>query len=899
MAGKVALLLWAQTLGLAGTQTTQLLVEPPWSPAVLWDRVTLTCQGSGSVGATTWYKDGQRWGQEGRDHLTVSKRGIYTCERPGSGLSPPVRVLDDSLVLQVPARALLEGDTVTLRCRVWWNKLVIGMRFYHDKKYLRVSLRGTELSLLPLKIHHSGRYHCGGWVGSRVSPRWEESVPVTVTVHELLPVLVLKGPTELPKGSPLGLSCFSTPSTLWPRATLLHVFYRDRQVVGGPQGSPQLLVPAVGVSHSGNYSCEVRSEWGAVWKSSAQLRITVHIPVANATITPGPLAHQVRPGDPVTLHCTVQVGSAPVTFTWLHNGQEVARGPLLELEDIDVGHSGTYQCVATNQLGQDGHRVFQALSPELTLEVTPGSSWLTAQTLGLTGAQTTQLLVEPPWLPAVLWERVTLTCQGSGTAGATTWYKDGQRWGQQGHDRFTVTESGTYWCDRPSTGLSPPVRVTNDWLVLQVPAQALLEGDTVTLRCRGWQDNPVTRVQFFRDEKDLRQFLKGTQLTLSPLQLNHSGRYRCKGWHLQSHFPADSESQSSPPLSFPELFSVPVLEGPTKSTEGSSLTLSCLSTPSPLRPRAPLLHVFYQDGQVVGGPQGSPQLLVPAVGVSHSGNYSCEVHSEGGSVRKSSARLSVSVRSVPPSGVSLSVQPPRGQVALGDRLVLNCTVATGTGPLSFSWHREGSAAPLGTGPQLELPHVGDNDSGQYQCRVSDGDSVSESDPLNVTVLVPVANATITPGPPAHRVRAGDAVTLHCSVQVGSAPVTFTWLHNGQEVAQGPLLEFGDVDVGHWGTYQCVATNQLGQDGHRVFRALSPELALEVTLWGHKDTVAAGVGGALLFLVLLVGVIVAWHRWHRVASPHATTLQDPQVTYAELRGPHGRPQGPGDIYGNVL
>ncbi|NWR12387.1 FCRL2 protein, partial [Paradoxornis webbianus] len=88
----------------------------------------------------------------------------------------------------------------------------------------------------------------------------------------------------------------------------------------------------------------------------------------------------------------------------------------------------------------------------------------------------------------------------------------------------------------------------------------------------------------------------------------------------------------------------------------------------------------------------------------------------------------------PVSGVSLSAQPPGGQVALGDRLVLSCAVAAGTGPLSFSWHRGGLGTPLGTGPHLELQHIGDNDSGQYQCRVSNGDSVEDSDPLNVTVL---------------------------------------------------------------------------------------------------------------------------------------------------------------------
>ncbi|NWV31684.1 FCGR3 protein, partial [Grantiella picta] len=101
------------------------------------------------------------------------------------------------------------------------------------------------------------------------------------------------------------------------------------------------------------------------------------------------------------------------------------------------------------------------------------------------GAQTTQLLVEPPWTPAVLWDKVTLTCQGLGTSGDTRWYKNREHWWKKGPVPGLVTESGTYTCDRPGTGLSPPVRILNERLVLQVPARALLEWDTVTLRCRG------------------------------------------------------------------------------------------------------------------------------------------------------------------------------------------------------------------------------------------------------------------------------------------------------------------------------------------------------------------------------------------------------------------------------
>ncbi|NWW69126.1 FCRLA protein, partial [Ifrita kowaldi] len=87
-----------------------------------------------------------------------------------------------ALVLQVPARALLEGDAVPLRCRGWQNKSVTGVRFYRDWKDLRRPLRGTELSLSPVRLNDTGRYHCAGRVEYWVSG-WRASEPVTVTVH--------------------------------------------------------------------------------------------------------------------------------------------------------------------------------------------------------------------------------------------------------------------------------------------------------------------------------------------------------------------------------------------------------------------------------------------------------------------------------------------------------------------------------------------------------------------------------------------------------------------------------------------------------------------------------------------------------------------------------------------
>ncbi|KAM3669149.1 LOW QUALITY PROTEIN: thrombopoietin receptor-like [Ammospiza maritima maritima] len=57
---------------------------------------------------------------------------------------------------------------------------------------------------------------------------------------------------------------------------------------------------------------------------------------------------------------------------------------------------------------------------------------------------------------------------GSGTASGTTRYKNRRRWGQEGPDRLTVTDIGTYKSDRPGSGRSPARLVqANTWVVLR------------------------------------------------------------------------------------------------------------------------------------------------------------------------------------------------------------------------------------------------------------------------------------------------------------------------------------------------------------------------------------------------------------------------------------------------
>lgn len=73
------------------------------------------------------------------------------------------------------------------------------------------------------------------------------------------------------------------------------------------------------------------------------------------------------------------------------------------------------------------------------------------------------------------------------------------------------------------------------------------------------------------------------------------------------------------------------------------------------------------------------------------------------------------------SDVNLKIQPPGGQLIEGEDLVLICSVAKGTGTVTFSWHREGTERSLGRKTQralsaeLRIAAVREQDAGRYYC----------------------------------------------------------------------------------------------------------------------------------------------------------------------------------------
>ncbi|XP_066842139.1 Fc receptor-like protein 4 isoform X1 [Anser cygnoides] len=500
----------------------------------------------------------------------------------------------------------------------------------------------------------------------------------------------------------------------------------------------------------------------------------------------------------------------------------------------------------------------------------PGLFSLPAQFLSLAGAQPPLLTLDPPWTPLFEGQMVTLTCGTPDEHVPTVWRIDGKsrrnRASRLQHYLWSTGRS-SFQCQRPGSEFSLPIElsVSDDSVVLQAPVQPVLEGDALVLRCRGWRDRRLSSASFFHNGVLLRGGGQEGNLLLAPAQRHHSGRYHC----TVHTFLRTVESKLNEVIVH-ELFSVPELsvDGPRDPPEGSALTLACVTRGSPLRPRVALRHLFYRDGVVVAGPQGSPQHLLRALALPDSGSYACEAWAEAANVQKRSAPVTITVRRVPVAGATLAAQPPGAQVAAGESLVLSCAVAAGTGPLVFSWHRQGQAQPLAQGPRYELPAARPEDGGRYFCRATDGVTAATSPQLHVTVVVPVAGATVRVAGTEVAVTEvagteGERLNLSCAVQAGTAPVAFAWLRDGQEVGEGPILPLGTLGLGHAGAYQCVATNQVG--ARRAFQVLSPSVALSVTRRGRgqwRGQALAGGLSASLLVLLAASAVLGWHLWRR-------------------------------------
>jgi hypothetical protein len=215
---------------------------------------------------------------------------------------------------------------------------------------------------------------------------------------------------------------------------------------------------------------------------------------------------------------------------------------------------------------------------------------------------------------------------------------------------------------------------------------------------------------------------------------------------------------------------------------------------------SPIKFQWRKDGRPVAGQTGS-SLKLQSVGNSEAGTYDVIVSNPVGSIRSAPFRVTVMN---PPTIVT---GPASIVVIPGESSSLS-VVATGVGPLTYQWFKDGEVVEGANEPLLRLQTVSAQSDGRYSVSVSNAAGSVFSQAAKLTVLSPV---TITSQPTNTRVLLRGKASLSVEVSEASLPVSYQWRKGGTLIpsATSKTLSFASVQASDAADYDVIITNDAG------------------------------------------------------------------------------------------
>uniref|UniRef100_K9J8C0 Ig-like domain-containing protein n=1 Tax=Xenopus tropicalis TaxID=8364 RepID=K9J8C0_XENTR len=336
----------------------------------------------------------------------------------------------------------------------------------------------------------------------------------------------------------------------------------------------------------------------------------------------------IFPGESVTLSCNVApTAQGNLGYSWYRDGYWI-HGDQQSL--TEVRHSGDYQCQAGASERSDSVR------------------------LDIKGDR---LILQAP--PAVHeGDSLFLRCHswpGYGTR-KPVFYKDNKAIGSPVRGsvlqigRVGVTASGTYKCEKGiyfgynnyrthSDEKNISVSVLFSYPQIKVRPDQVTEGDHMTITCdtefSPHRETTELQFAFYRNGHSVQGFSLSNQYGVPSAQLEDSGKYTCE---VQTPTGSVRKRSREAHIHIQALVSYPQIKvSPDQVTEGDHMTITCDTKLSPHRETTELQFAFYRNEHNVQGFSLSNQYGVPSAQLEDSGNYTCEVQTPTGSVRKRSS----------------------------------------------------------------------------------------------------------------------------------------------------------------------------------------------------------------------------------------------------------------------
>ncbi|KAM6234864.1 cell adhesion molecule-related/down-regulated by oncogenes isoform 3-T4 [Spheniscus humboldti] len=382
--GRLQALLFIAAAGLISATSSDLtprfISEPLSTVQKSGGPVQLRCSAEPSTARLSWLFNGEPLDSEVGEveiqsgsltivSLSLSTSGRYQCvanSSVGAVVSRPATVSMGSLAdfdtSVKPAVAAEEGGTAFIGCKVPESNPKAQVRFQVRGKWLEQStdnyliLPSGNLQILNVSSEDKGSYKCAVYNPVTDDLRIEltgRKLVVTRSSSGGFHILHPLAPQSLavPRHSSLTLEC--VVSGLPPASVRWVKDGRDALRKGRWKLlHSHLVTDRLEASDSGNYSCVVGNEFGAVKYANYSLTI-----LEPASISKGLQDETVAAGATVHFWCDVR-GSPVPTLTWLHNAAPLRLSPRhlptgngLRIHGVTQEDSGLYQCVANNGVG--------------------------------------------------------------------------------------------------------------------------------------------------------------------------------------------------------------------------------------------------------------------------------------------------------------------------------------------------------------------------------------------------------------------------------------------------------------------------------------------------------------------------------------------------------------------